>query len=103
MSYTIPMSGLRGELSGDRSKKVVTRTGTDKVSAFLNNWKYGVEITLRADSTFEIFVIDQITHERFTVIRADGMMMDWIMHNFEPDDTSLIEPYDFDGDFGEFA
>jgi len=95
------MSGVRGELNSDRSKKSVTRTGTEKVSAFINNWKYGVEITFSSDSSFEIFVIDQITHERFTVIRADGSMMDWIMHNFEPDDSSMIEPYDFD-EFGNY-
>lgn len=96
--YDEGMSGVRGELSGDRSKKRVTRTGTTRASAYLNNWKYGVELILCADSTFEIYLIDEITKERFTVIRADGKMIDWIMHNFLPEEDELISPFDFNDD-----
>ena len=92
------MAGVRVEATGDRSSKSVTRTGTERASAYLNNWKYGIEIIFKADSTFEIYIRDEITKERFTMIRADGAMIDWIMHNFKPESEDIIAPFEFDQD-----
>ena len=90
------MAGVRVEATGDRSNKAVTRTGTERGSAYLNTWKYGLEIIMHSDNRFEILIKDEITNERFTMIRADGNMIDWIMHNFKPESEPVIEPYDFD-------
>ena len=32
------------------------------------------------------------------MIRADGAMIDWIMHNFKPESEDIIAPFEFDQD-----
>jgi len=92
--YDKGMSGLKAEITTDRSDKAVSRQGTNTMTVSVENWKYGVAMTFTNESGFTIELTDKQTCQTFPVMKADGSMLDWIIHNLEPEES--LEPYSFE-------
>ena len=91
--YNDDMAGLKATIKTDRSDKTVSRQGTEEMEISIENWRYGVSLTFTNESGFQIILTDQLTHQSFPILKADGAMVDWIIHNLEPQDS--LEPYTF--------
>lgn len=91
------MAGLKAIIKTDRSDKEVSRTGTSNMEISVENWKYSVCLKFDNESGFEILITDKLTLQTFPVIKADGSMVDWIIHNLQPEE--MLEPYSFEDIF----
>ena len=63
---------------------------TSKPSLLVAQW-----ICLLRDPT--IIITDKLTLQTFPVTKADGSMVDWIIHNLQPEE--MLEPYSFEDIF----